>query len=116
MNVVIRFVGYLILFILALVPSFIGLQLRATANQVGMIYVGTLAFATLGWMANTMFKEEKPVRAWITLAFALVFAGFATWYYGAEPVQIALYVVAGAVWLILGWLSVRLVEANEPAL
>jgi len=115
-NVVIRFVGYLILFILALVPAFFGLQLGATANQVGMIYVGTLVFATLGWAANTMFKEEKPARAWITLVIALIFAGLATWYYGAEPVQIVLYVLGGALWLFLGWLSVRLVEANEPAL
>ncbi|MFO7767445.1 MAG: hypothetical protein R6W82_00555 [bacterium] len=116
MNLVMRFAGYFLLFVLALVPSFIGMQLDATANQVGMIYVGTLAFATMGWMANTMFKEEKPVRARMMLVAALLFAGLATWYYGAEPAGIALYVVGGAVWLGAGWLCVRLVEAHEPAI
>ncbi len=115
MNLAMRFVGYLILFILALVPSFVGLQMSVTANQVGMIYVGTLAFASMGWAAYVMFKEEKPTRAWIMLVVAFIFAGVATWYYGAEPVQIVIYIVACAAWLAAGWLSVRLVEANEPA-
>ena len=43
--------GYLLLFILSLVPAGIAYQYEAGANEIGMIYLGTLIWAVLFWGA-----------------------------------------------------------------
>jgi hypothetical protein len=56
-----RIAGYAILFILSLVPAAVGYMYEANANQIGLMYVGTLAWASIAWVALRMIESNEDV-------------------------------------------------------
>ena len=53
--------GYLLLFILSLVPAGIAYQYEAGANEIGMIYLGTLIWAVLFWGALRIIESSEDI-------------------------------------------------------
>ncbi len=53
--------GYLLLFILSLVPAGIALRYEAGLNEIGMIYLGTLIWATLAWGALRLIESSEDI-------------------------------------------------------
>ena len=56
-----RIVGYVILFILSLVPALVGYMYEAGANEIGMMYVGTLIWASIAWFALRLIESNEEI-------------------------------------------------------
>ncbi|MCK4772802.1 MAG: hypothetical protein KAT18_07765 [Candidatus Latescibacteria bacterium] len=56
-----RIGGYLLLFILSLVPAGIALRYEAGANEIGMIYLGTIIWAILFWFALRIIESSEDI-------------------------------------------------------
>ena len=56
-----RIVGYSLLFILSLVPAGVAYIYDAGANEVGMIYVGTLIWASIAWLALRLIEANEEI-------------------------------------------------------
>jgi len=56
-----RIGGYLLLFILSLVPAGIAFRYEAGANEIGMIYLGTLIWAILFWFALRIIELNEDI-------------------------------------------------------
>ena len=56
-----RIAGYVILFILALVPALVAYMYDAGANEVGMIYVGTVIWSAIAWFALRLIEANEEV-------------------------------------------------------
>ena len=56
-----RIIGYSILFLLSLVPAAVAFVYDAGANEVGMIYVGTLIWAVIAWLALRLIEANEDV-------------------------------------------------------
>ena len=53
--------GYVLLFILSLVPAVIAYQLEAGANEIGLIYLGTVIWAILFWGALRIIESSEDI-------------------------------------------------------
>ncbi len=53
--------GYLLLFILSLVPAVIAYRYEAGANEIGMIYLGTIVWASLFWGALRIIESGEDI-------------------------------------------------------
>jgi hypothetical protein len=56
-----RILGYSMLFLLSLAPAAVAFLYDAGANEVGMIYVGTLVWAVLAWLALRFIEANEDV-------------------------------------------------------
>ena len=56
-----RIIGYAILFLLSLAPAAVAFLYHAGANEVGMIYVGTLIWAVLAWLALRFIEANEDI-------------------------------------------------------
>jgi hypothetical protein len=56
-----RIVGYILLFLLSLVPACVAYVYEAGANEVGMIYVGTLIWASIAWFALRLIEANEEI-------------------------------------------------------
>jgi len=53
--------GYVLLFILSLVPAVIAYQYEAGANEIGIIYLGTIIWAILFWGALRIIESSEDI-------------------------------------------------------
>ena len=53
--------GYSLLFILSLVPAVIAFLYEAGANEIGMIYLGTVIWAILFWSALRIIESSEDI-------------------------------------------------------
>ena len=53
--------GYVLLFILSLVPAVIAYQFEAGANEIGLIYLGTIIWAILFWGALRIIESSEDI-------------------------------------------------------
>jgi len=56
-----RIVGYVILFLLSLVPAFIAYMYEGGANEIGIMYVGTLIWASIAWFALRLIESNEEI-------------------------------------------------------
>jgi len=101
--------GYALLFVLSLIPAVIAYTLDATANQVGMVYVGTIIWCTFLWRGVHL----DGIPRYIALSlFALVPAGIGIAYNigTGQIIQIALISIA---WVGAFWGTIFFIEKNE---
>ena len=56
-----RYLGYALLFLLSLVPGAVAYMYGAGANEVGMIYVGTLIWASIAWFALRLIEANEEI-------------------------------------------------------
>ncbi len=56
-----RVVGYSMLFILSLVPAVVAYLQDAGANEIGLIYVGTLIWVAAFWFAINYIQKNEEV-------------------------------------------------------
>lgn len=56
-----RIIGYALLFILSLVPALIAYWQGAGANEIGLIYVGTIIWTGLLWFAIHYIEKNEEV-------------------------------------------------------
>ncbi len=61
MTMIKRIAGYSILFLLSLMPALVAYIYDAGANEVGMIYVGTVIWASLAWLALRLIEANEEV-------------------------------------------------------
>ena len=53
--------GYVLLFMLSLVPAVIAFQYEAGANEIGLIYLGTVIWAILFWGALRIIESSEDI-------------------------------------------------------
>lgn len=56
-----RIGGYILLFILSLVPAGIAYIYKAEPNEIGMIYLGTLIWATCLWGGIHLIEKNEDI-------------------------------------------------------
>lgn len=56
-----RIGGYLLLFILSLFPAGIAFRYEAGANEIGMIYLGTIIWAILFWFSLRIIESSEDI-------------------------------------------------------
>lgn len=61
MKILKRIGGYLLLFILSLVPAGIAFRYEAGANEIGMIYLGTIIWAILFWFSLHIIESSEDI-------------------------------------------------------
>jgi len=53
--------GYVLLFVLSLVPAVIAFLYEAGANEIGLIYLGTIIWAVLFWGALRIIESSEDI-------------------------------------------------------
>ncbi len=53
--------GYVLLFLLSLVPAVVAYQYEAGANEIGLIYLGTIIWAILFWGAIHIIESSEDI-------------------------------------------------------
>lgn len=53
--------GYVLLFMLSLVPAVIAFKYEAGANEIGLIYLGTVIWAILFWGALRIIESSEDM-------------------------------------------------------
>ena len=104
-----RFGGYTLLFVLSLVPSVIAYVYDATANQVGMIYVGSVILCALLWRCGHVNGNLRYVLLGI-LGLIPAVIGFA---YNIGTGLIIQVLLVSLAWVALFWATIVLIEKNE---
>lgn len=104
-----RFGGYTLLFVLSLVPSVIAYAYDATANQVGMIYVGSIILCALLWRCGHVQGNLRYILLGI-LALIPAVIGFA---YNIGTGLIVQVLLVSLAWVALFWATIVLIEKNE---
>jgi hypothetical protein len=101
--------GYALLFLLSLVPSVIAYSFDATANQVGMVYVGAIIWCTLLWRGVRMDGVPRYVALGI---FALIPAAIGI-SYGLGAGHIIQLLLLSVAWVAAFWGIIFFIEQNE---
>ena len=115
MKVARRYGGFLLLTLIAFIPAYFAYRVGASANEVGMFYVGTLIWSLLGWNAYSYSRAGRTALAVILLLLALLSPIGAAYYYTAPAGDMILYGCFTILYLGLGWLALRLIESTEEA-
>jgi len=104
-----RFIGYLLFFVISLVPALIAYFLDAGSNEVGLIYLGTILWATMVWGAVHARGILRYVL-FVLLAALPMAAGIV--YAAPTGTLVQLYFVALA-WVFAFWGLFELISRNE---
>ncbi len=109
MKALIRFIGYILFFILSLVPAGLAYLLDAGGNEVGLIYLGTLLWASLIWGA---IHTRGVIRYLLFVLLAALPAGAGYLYHAPTAVLIQLY-AAALLWTFAFWGLYELITRHE---
>ncbi|GEM_PF-2212467 len=104
-----RFIGYLLFFVISLVPALIAYFLDAGSNEVGLIYLGTLLWASLVWGA---IHARGVWRYILFVILAALPAASGLLYDAPTNTMIQLY-FAALVWIFAFWGLYELIARNE---
>ena len=101
--------GYALLFVLSLIPAIIALTLDATANQVGMLYVGTIIWSTLLWRGVRL----EGVPRYIALGLFSLIPAVVGLTYSLSAGQVIQILLVSIAWVAGLWGTIYFIEQNE---